>query len=348
MFHDLLLVGASISFLLAAHLTVNRHGIGNRQLLFYVLIIFYLLMKEWGKASQNLAFLDYLRPLVFLLPYFMWAYIRSSAGKTISGKTRLAVCVYLGLISIIDFYFIRYLGMSELFLVMDFVAVISPLIFCYLGYFEIAGIEREFSQVTAVSGERRISWLKTFVLANLVLTTSFVVGEILSFQGFSVGNPGLYLLVVVLFWFFLITARHPSLFSQSEVEGLIRVRESAPQNPLSDERVLEIRSCLQVLLQANSIFLDPELDLSGFSKKLGFGSKEVSQYFNSVEGRSFSEFINAKRMDYALEQLKKTGSEKSVLEIAFESGFNSKASFYRQFKKQHKMSPSEFLQSLGR
>lgn len=57
----------------------------------------------------------------------------------------------------------------------------------------------------------------------------------------------------------------------------------------------------------------------------------VSTAINDEIGVSFSDYINKKRIDYAI-QLMHTNPQMKMCEIADRSGFSSDKSFYRNFK----------------
>jgi AraC-like DNA-binding protein len=59
--------------------------------------------------------------------------------------------------------------------------------------------------------------------------------------------------------------------------------------------------------------------------------------------KNFMDLLNNYRIEEAKEMLLKPGkNDRSILEIAFEVGFNSKEVFNRCFKKYTGMTPSEF------
>jgi AraC-like DNA-binding protein len=60
-------------------------------------------------------------------------------------------------------------------------------------------------------------------------------------------------------------------------------------------------------------------------------------------GKNFNDLINGFRIEEVKTRLKAPGEAgRSVLEIAFDCGFNSKTSFNRTFKKFTGMTPSNF------
>lgn len=93
-------------------------------------------------------------------------------------------------------------------------------------------------------------------------------------------------------------------------------------------------------------FLDPELTLYSLSDKLSLQPNHLSQIINSIEGMNFFDFIN----QYRVEEVKKNmllaqNKHLTILGVAYESGFNSKTSFNRIFKKFVGITPSEYKQS---
>jgi len=75
----------------------------------------------------------------------------------------------------------------------------------------------------------------------------------------------------------------------------------------------------------------------------------LSQVINLLEGKNFFDFINY----YRVEEVKRVINSNqlnqfTLLGIAFECGFNSKAAFNRAFKKFTGITPSEFKNSRSR
>ena len=77
----------------------------------------------------------------------------------------------------------------------------------------------------------------------------------------------------------------------------------------------------------------------------------VIRYFRkivctSIFGKNFNDFVNAYRVEAFKAMLKENKHEQlSLLGIAQECGFNSKATFNRVFKKLTNTSPTEYLKS---
>ena len=81
-----------------------------------------------------------------------------------------------------------------------------------------------------------------------------------------------------------------------------------------------------------------EISLKDISAYVGFSEYYFSRLFKDVTGQNFLNYLNSYRARQAEKLLKI--SEKQILDIALESGFNSLATFNRTFRKIRGCSPS--------
>jgi len=99
---------------------------------------------------------------------------------------------------------------------------------------------------------------------------------------------------------------------------------------------------LDEYLATEKAYLQPELSLSELAKSLKTNSSVLSKVINQVHGLNFNDFINSRRCKAFLDKLSKGDhQQKTLLSLAFESGFNSKATFNRAFKKYYGVSPGQ-------
>jgi YesN/AraC family two-component response regulator len=83
--------------------------------------------------------------------------------------------------------------------------------------------------------------------------------------------------------------------------------------------------------------------LKTLAERLGVHYNYLSQIINEQFKQNFNDFINKYRIEEAKKILKTpSGSEKTILEIAYETGFYSKSVFNTAFKKFTGKTPSEF------
>lgn len=100
----------------------------------------------------------------------------------------------------------------------------------------------------------------------------------------------------------------------------------------------------KILDYIDNNYSNPNLSLTLVAEYLGIHKVYLSTYFNEKIGCSFVEYVNRKRVEKSLYYLDKDNL--IIAEIAKLSGFNSEATYRREFKKYNGMSPSEYKTKL--
>lgn len=210
----------------------------------------------------------------------------------------------------------------------------------------------EFSEVESL----RIQWLKQFLILTLAATVlavfSFfartwqvpVLSQLYSFHFIGI--------VLLFYWLSYKALTQPVLF------GIVKEVSPKPAaiRPESEEKykkssletgqlTLIFEKVKQVLLD-QQLYLKNDLTLTHLSAAVGIPRHQLSQAINSCYSGNFFDLIN----DYRVEAFKQFASmpdkkHLSLLGIAQEAGFNSKASFYSVFKKKTGMTPAEYLET---
>ena len=90
-------------------------------------------------------------------------------------------------------------------------------------------------------------------------------------------------------------------------------------------------------------YLKADFTLAELAKSLNMNTHEVSEVINSGFGVNFNEWINSFRVEEVKKKLNDPANDHiSILGIAFDCGFNSKATFNRIFKQLTGSSPSDY------
>jgi AraC-like DNA-binding protein len=113
-----------------------------------------------------------------------------------------------------------------------------------------------------------------------------------------------------------------------------------------DESLLaEWKPKILSLIEKEKVYEDPELSLSQIAKLLKTNPSIVSKAINQGFQLNFNDFINNYRIEAVKEKLK-VGEQKTqtLLGIAYDCGFNSKATFNRAFKKVTGTNPREWME----
>ena len=115
-------------------------------------------------------------------------------------------------------------------------------------------------------------------------------------------------------------------------------------NPTTAEQAFQE---LLSIMHHQQLYLNPQLTLQQLAKSLDIPPNHLSQIINAYAHLNFFDFVN----QYRIEAVKKKFEEKvhlhhTLLAIALDCGFNSKASFNRAFKKFTEMTPTGYLKQL--
>ena len=112
---------------------------------------------------------------------------------------------------------------------------------------------------------------------------------------------------------------------------------------LDEETLEEYHRRIKSFIIAGQGYLDPELSVPAVADECGIPLHHVSQTINTKYGKSFHLLMMELRVRHSERLLSDADSrEKSIIEIAFDSGFNSKSNFNMAFKKIHGITPTEF------
>jgi AraC-like DNA-binding protein len=116
------------------------------------------------------------------------------------------------------------------------------------------------------------------------------------------------------------------------------------QKKVEDENTLALIAKVNRLMQDQKPYLDHELTLDKMADMLELSENELTRLLNHEMETNFYALVNDYRMETVLEKLKVSDNRKfTIMASAYESGFNSKSTFYRIFKEYTKLTPKEYL-----
>lgn len=96
------------------------------------------------------------------------------------------------------------------------------------------------------------------------------------------------------------------------------------------------------------LYLDSQLTIHKLARVSGIPKYKISKAINTEQNQNFFEYINTYRVEHVVTEMKSGALETmNLLGVAFDSGFNSKASFNRIFKKIKGQTPSQFAKGLS-
>jgi AraC-like DNA-binding protein len=149
---------------------------------------------------------------------------------------------------------------------------------------------------------------------------------------------------VVYFFIFYFSFHYNAVFTKYSfnrfyAEGKMIQEELIPEVTLLQNLIVKhekhdkIIALFKQAIENEKIFINPELTLKSLSEKFDYPSYLVSQAINLHYHKSFFDVINESRIKEAQQRLKNLSSTHTIESVAFEVGFNSRASFYRAYKK---------------
>ena len=115
-----------------------------------------------------------------------------------------------------------------------------------------------------------------------------------------------------------------------------------------DKDIEQWKSKLLDLIQGEELYRNPRLTLSNVADALNTNTKLVSTIVNSGFQMNFNDFINHYRIE-AIKNKLESGEHitSTLLGIALDCGFNSKATFNRAFKKSTNLSPKDYITKMS-
>ncbi|MBN1118577.1 MAG: AraC family transcriptional regulator [Bacteroidales bacterium] len=125
-----------------------------------------------------------------------------------------------------------------------------------------------------------------------------------------------------------------------------QAREKYKNSVLTHHEKLKYKNELLALMEKEKAYLNPLISLNHLAKQMAVPSRYLSQVINETLHKSFYDFINGYRIQHCVEYLSDSNyAHKTILEIAYEVGFNSKSTFNTSFIKYAGVTPKEFRKS---
>lgn len=129
-----------------------------------------------------------------------------------------------------------------------------------------------------------------------------------------------------------------------------KLKQKYKHSTLDPEKAEKYLQKLLHLLEEEKLYRQENITLMSLAKDLDIPPRYLSQIVNERMNKNFRDLINSYRIEEAKTLLTAPPGKKdySILEIAFEVGFNSKEVFNRSFKKYTGMTPTQFKRKTPR
>lgn len=224
-----------------------------------------------------------------------------------------------------------------------------------LGYYQ-RKLKHQYSNLTDIDiiWIRNICLLLISLLSLLLIMVYFDIGS----QHIGIENDlltTLFLVAIIVYLGYAGTAQsHILLPTNSSIDhdiGDAKVDHKKTHHLVgaTEDELSMLKQRLTESMEEDRLYLESNLSLAELAAHIGTTDKKLSALLNHYIDASFYDYINDYRIALVKSRLIDDQYNKySILGIAMDSGFNSKASFNRIFKQVTGMSPSQYKSSKRR
>ena len=222
----------------------------------------------------------------------------------------------------------------------------------FLGYLyaTIRSINRfgvNIRQIFSNIENKQLSWLRSLLIGySIVWTVSMFY--CLSAHVYKSGDSTAWVVAIgavtgfiFINYLFVNALRQPIIFSglSAEESALLAIENEGEALPFSDSEFIHT---LEKYMSEEKPYLYSNLTVEQLARKMEVQPRELSRAINQGLGKNFFEFISRYRIEEAKRQLDDATNTNSILQIMYESGFNSKSVFNTAFKKATGKTPSQY------
>ncbi|MFP3835487.1 helix-turn-helix domain-containing protein [Chryseobacterium sp. SIMBA_028] len=201
------------------------------------------------------------------------------------------------------------------------------------------------------------NWLFQFTIVLTILYTVALLKNIFKFSDYPYISEwikiGLWVSSLFIFcWYLFKALNNPGLFRNIDsklklVSEIVSEEKSSEQSTVNEKEYDEELLNLKKYMVEKKPYLNSSLTIQDISNEIEIPVRELSLLINHQLGQHFYDFVNAYRIESAMNILKDdTKSKVTILEILYEVGFNSKSSFNTAFKKHTGNTPTFYRKSL--
>ena len=209
-------------------------------------------------------------------------------------------------------------------------------------------IKNEFSDIDKIN----LAWLRNLLLGLSCIYLLYLGDQFFpDLMGMNIlGDLTTVMAVILIYTMGYLGLRQPVIFTRAFVSQPAAIEESVDQaeekyrrSGLDKETGHVFLNELSAHMEANKPYLEGDLVLPKLAQQLGISANYLSQVINEQLNVNFYDFVNGYRVEEARRLMRNAGqTNTNILNIALDSGFNSKSAFYTAFKKATSMTPTQY------
>lgn len=352
-------LGVVLSFLFFLKQKGNRFA--NILLGSYTLLFAFELLNNCLRWSGDLEEIPFVHlnlthfPLWTVYGSMVFIYVRSIVDKTRLKKYDILFLIPPFITISLLFPFYRLSTIDKLLVVQegriyDFAIFPSYAIWIVIAIMFFYGFLTYFSfwQKRTV-GFRETKWLNWFVGSYLGFVFAFALYIFL--VRFDIMNPSYDYLIDLAITLFIGMLSffgfvQPDVFEGKDIQDIVPFIKYS-KSGLSPALSLQMKEKLLRFMQWEKPYLDNKLRLDDLAKALNLSRNQTSQIINEHFNLSFFDFVNQYRVKEAKNLLLQNKPQNMTIDhIAYDVGFNNRASFYKAFKKFTNSTPTNYVKHM--
>lgn len=289
---------------------------------------------------------------LLILPLF-YLFIRKYLQKTTSRRN-----IYLILLPFLlgmTYQFFAYTGdwvrpvLRRYNLIVEILTLSYSILLIFLCFYEIFKYENSNDKIDYPKIGIRTKWLKFSMLASTALIILWILTTQLFYandtDGIKVYYPLWIGLSIIIYW--IGNKGLIELRIYHERRSIKKTNQGRKQDKLSIDKNKSKGYILfqQFLsdLDEHKLYLNPYLSLENLAQRYSVSSGYLSQIINKHSDNALADLVNKSRIKEAQKMLLDKKFDNYTIEsIALESGFSSKANFYKVFKKLIGVTPNQY------
>lgn len=194
-------------------------------------------------------------------------------------------------------------------------------------------------------------WLRFMLLGLGVALILYVAAELYALWRPQNYRGSFYILVLILFvcvWLglnavFRLSKPFPKMPKPVWEQDNDKVVDKEPADQNIEDEQGSLAETLRQRITEEKWYLEPQFSIRDLAARIGTNESYISRALNQGLGQSFNRFINGLRVSYAQNLIQQ--KDIAMITVAYESGFNSKATFNRVFRDICGQTPSAFKKS---
>ena len=352
-------------------LTKRKKGAADYILAWYLflsaLLLFFTWLEIWNRNNdlQYFWLINLRTPFILLIGPTLWLYVKAVTEQHFRYKLKYLLTLIPFLLVMAMFSVRNYFqpelaitaardpdGLTNRF---SFFFIIGLIALSNIGYTAwglvlIRRYKKALKTYFSSTEQINLDWLQFIHVAALTayagISGLYIVNgifQLMSYQILQQAGYSIAAILVLVIGFYGI--RKGSIFTSSpidfDLEKAIDEAETMPS--LTTEEEVFVHKLLE-LMKAEKPFLNPDVNLAILSQALKVSPEYLSGILNNRLNQSFYDFINHYRIEEFKRLCKEPENKKlTLISLAYDSGFNSKATFNRVFKREMNCTPSEYF-----